>query len=138
MLGGPRLVVVILAVVAAVVAIVRLWQEGSVPMSANPPLRTIPLVVGDASLTAEVARSPQELSTGAMFRAGFAPDHGLLLVWPKLERACLWMRNTSFPMSAAFLDRDGVVVDLVDMRPHSDKLHCPSKPIRYALEAPAG
>lgn len=138
MLAGPRLVVLVLVVVAAVVTIVRLWQAALVPTSANPPLRMIPLVVGDASVIVEVARSPQELSTGAMFRSGFAPDHGMLLVWPKVDKACLWMRNTSFPMSAAFIDSNGVIVDLVEMRPQTDDLHCPSKAIRYALEAPVG
>lgn len=137
-LSGPRLVVLIVVVVAAVVTIVRLWQEGSVPTSANPPLRTISLLVGEAPLIVEVALTHDELARGAMFRTGFAPGHGMLLVWPKIDRPCLWMRNASFPMSAAFINAEGAIVNVVDMQPHTDELHCPSKPIRYALEAPAG
>ena len=44
----------------------------------------------------------------------------------------------SFIVDPLRFQAEGAIVNLVDMQPHTDELHCPSKPIRYALEAPAG
>jgi hypothetical protein len=62
----------------------------------------------------------------------------MLFVFDAPERICMWMRNTMLPLSVAFLDEDGEVLNIADMAPRSDVRHCASAPARYALEMNAG
>ncbi len=48
------------------------------------------------------------------------------------------MRNTLIPLSIAWLDANGTIVDIQDMQPQSDDVHVPSAPYVYALEANQG
>jgi uncharacterized membrane protein (UPF0127 family) len=48
------------------------------------------------------------------------------------------MRNTLIPLTAAFLEDDGTVVNLADMKPQSDDSHCSAKPVRFVLEMNVG
>jgi uncharacterized membrane protein (UPF0127 family) len=50
----------------------------------------------------------------------------------------MWMRNTLLPLSVAFLDEYGDVINIAEMAPRSDTQYCPSAPARYALEMNAG
>ena len=47
---------------------------------------------------------PQERSTGLMFRDHLAPNAGMLFVMPKPERASFWMKNTTLPLSVAYIN----------------------------------
>jgi uncharacterized membrane protein (UPF0127 family) len=48
------------------------------------------------------------------------------------------MRNTLIPLTAAFVEDDGTIVNLADMQPQSDDSHCSSKPVRFVLEMNLG
>lgn len=51
---------------------------------------------------------------------------------------CFWMRNTYVPLSIAFLRDDGSIVNIENMDPLQETNHCPSEPVRYALEVNQG
>lgn len=91
--------------------------------------------------TASWSRSPTPRLPGAaglMRRDTLAADQGMLFVYPQAARHCLWMRNTTLPLSTAFLDDDGVVINIADMAPQSDTRHCAAAAARYALGMNAG
>lgn len=46
----------------------------------------------------------------------------------------MWMRNTFIPLSVAFMDADGVIINIEDMQPQTEQNHRARKPARYALE----
>jgi len=48
------------------------------------------------------------------------------------------MRNTPLPLTAAFVDKQGIIVNLADMQPLTNKTHCSENPVRYVLEMPQG
>ncbi|MFA4836900.1 MAG: DUF192 domain-containing protein, partial [Dehalococcoidia bacterium] len=48
------------------------------------------------------------------------------------------MRETLIPLSIAFIAANGVIVDIQDMEPLSEKEYIPQKPHRYALEVNQG
>jgi uncharacterized membrane protein (UPF0127 family) len=75
---------------------------------------------------------------GLMHRTSLAPDHGMLFVFDKPATPCFWMKNTPLPLSIAFIDSAGVVVNIADMRPGSLDEHCPVAPVVYALEMEMG
>ena len=73
-----------------------------------------------------------------MHRRALPADQGMLFVYPQHGHHCMWMRNTALPLSVAFLDESGAVINIADMAPRSDTLHCASAPARYALEMNRG
>jgi uncharacterized membrane protein (UPF0127 family) len=89
-------------------------------------------------IEAELADTPAARDRGLMFRAALPPDHGMLFVYPDDARHCMWMRNTYVPLSVAFLDAQGRVINTDEMAPQTDLSHCAAAPARYVLEMPAG
>lgn len=96
------------------------------------------LAVGMYRIRAEVAHTQASRMTGLMHRTEMAADSGMLFVFPQPQKYCMWMRNTLIPLSVAFVDDKGVVINIVDMSPQSDDSHCAERVARYALETNAG
>jgi uncharacterized membrane protein (UPF0127 family) len=96
------------------------------------------LSAGMHVIQAEIAATPESRTTGLMFRKALAPNHGMLFVFDQANVQCFWMRNTFIPLSIAFLQDDGTIVNIADMTPQSDQSHCSSKPVRLALEMDQG
>jgi uncharacterized membrane protein (UPF0127 family) len=106
--------------------------------AAQPPLPTIKLTAGFHVITAETATTGLQRTVGMMFRETTAPNGGMLFVFEDKSVHCFWMRNTPLPLSIAFLEDDGTIVQISDMAPRSDAGHCPPRPIRFALEMQQG
>lgn len=101
-------------------------------------LLRIQLRAGMHIISAEVADSMSTRSNGLMMRHKMAPNEGMLFVFEQPQAHCFWMRNTLLPLSIAFLDDDGAIVNIADMQPKSDDSHCSKKAVRYALEMNQG
>jgi len=98
----------------------------------------VPLVISGNSLIAEVASTPEARQQGLMYRKHLRGNHGMLLVFPESGVHALWMKNTSVPLSAAFLDEQGVIINIDDMVPFSEDEHQSAAPSKFALEMPTG
>ena len=106
---------------------------------AQPELPTTTLMIGQTSVKAEVADNDAERSSGLMFRESLAPDSGMLFVMPSVAPATFWMKNTLIPLSIAFLDEHGTIMEIHDMEPKSEKTVRSTFPrIAYALEMQQG
>ena len=99
---------------------------------------TIELTAGMHRIEAEVASSNAERATGLMSRPSMPVHRGMLFVFPEAGVQCFWMKNTLIPLSIAFLDDAGRIVQIADMQPQSLDNHCSVKPVRFALEMNAG
>lgn len=86
----------------------------------------------------EVARTQAARTRGLMGRTELKPDHGMLFVFEAPERICMWMRNTPLPLSVAFLDHQGRIVNIEQMEPLTETPHCAQREVRYALEMAQG
>jgi uncharacterized protein len=107
--------------------------------SAQPALPVATLRIGSANIRAEVADNDAERSSGLMFRESLAPDSGMLFVMPSLGPAAFWMKNTLIPLSVAFLDENGTIMEIHDMQPKSEKIvKSAFSRIAYALEMQQG
>lgn len=104
----------------------------------QPKLPTVDLRAGMHLIRAELAVSAEQQATGMMFRTTMGANEGMLFVNEDAGVRCFWMRNTLIPLTIAFLDDDGTIVNLADMQPQSDRSHCSARPVRYALEMNQG
>jgi len=50
----------------------------------------------------------------------------------------MWMKNTFVPLSVAFIDERGVILNIEDMQPQTEESHCARAPARFALEMNQG
>jgi uncharacterized membrane protein (UPF0127 family) len=101
-------------------------------------LPVIPLTAGMHMIQAEVAARDSERQQGLMFREKLAPNQGMVFVFESPGKVCMWMKNTLIPLSVAFLDQAGRIINIEDMKPHSLASHCSAEPARYALEMNEG
>lgn len=104
----------------------------------QPQLPLVELFAGMHRIEAEVAASPDSRQIGLMHRSLMAPQRGMLFVFPDVVKHCMWMRNTLLPLSVAFLDEKGVIINIEDMQPRTEDNHCATRPARYALEMNLG
>jgi len=97
-------------------------------------LPSITLNAGMHLIQAEVARTPEQRSTGLMFRTTMGTSEGMLFAFDEPGVQCFWMKNTLLPLSVAFVDDDGGVVNIENMKPQTLDSHCSKKPVRFVLE----
>jgi uncharacterized membrane protein (UPF0127 family) len=103
-----------------------------------PHFPTTTLGINDLEIRVEVADSPGERGQGLMFRKKLDADRGMLFVYPTVEPRSFWMKNTSIPLSIAFLDEAGRVVNIEDLRPFDTRSVLSTAPALYALEMNRG
>jgi uncharacterized protein len=101
-------------------------------------LPRVKLAAGMHQIDAQVARTPDQRTVGLMFRREMPQHEGMLFVFEQPSVQCFWMRNTLLPLSAAFIEDNGTVVNVEDMKPQSLESHCSLKPVRYVLEMNQG
>jgi len=91
-----------------------------------------------AAVKAEIASSREERNTGLMFRKKLPDGEGMLFVFEADQVLSFWMKNTSIPLSIAYIAHDGRIIDIKDMIPHDTSSVVSSRSVRYALEVPQG
>ena len=114
-----------------------------VPTEPNVGLDVVTLHVGKADIKAEVAATPLEDETGLMFRHSLGDNSGMLFFLPGPEAADFWMKNCFIPLSVAFIDKDGTILEIHDMQPPDPSIpddqlprtHSDSEQVYFALEA---
>ena len=103
--------------------------------------QTLPMLelkAGMHLIRAEVAADFASRAQGLMHRKSLAQNAGMLFVFDRAEQHCMWMKNTHIPLSVAFLDAQGAIINIADMQPHSEQSHCAARPATYALEMTRG
>ena len=101
-------------------------------------LPAVDLAAGMHLIRAEVADAFASRMQGLMQRTSLPPNGGMLFVFDEDATHCMWMKNTLIPLSVAFLDERGAIINIADMQPHSEQSHCAARPARYALEMNKG
>jgi hypothetical protein len=96
------------------------------------------LSAGMHLIQAEVVSEPGSRARGLMHRKSMPPNAGMLFIFDESAVHCMWMKNTYIPLSVAFVDDRGAIVNIADMQPHDETSHCAARPVRYALEMNRG
>jgi uncharacterized membrane protein (UPF0127 family) len=89
-------------------------------------------------IRAEVVSEPGTRAQGLMYRKSMRQNAGMLFIFDEAEVHCMWMKNTLIPLSVAFIDDRGAIVNIADMEPQTEASHCAAQPVRYALEMNRG
>jgi uncharacterized protein len=121
-----------------IVLLAAMLAAGGSSWAQQPQLPLLELLAGMHRIEAEVAATSESRQIGMMQRTIMPPQRGMLFVFPEVAKHCMWMRNTLLPLSVAFLDESGRIINVEDMQPKTENNHCATKPARYALEMNLG
>jgi len=114
-------------------------QVGSIPTKVQAKLPTLKVWLGSQELTTEVARTDLQIRTGMMFRQAVAENEAMLFVFDEPDYRAFWMKNVSVPLSCAYIDPDGVILEIHDMTPQETKpIESASNRIQFVLETKQG
>ena len=110
------------------------------PKIQNPaPAAAVELRIKDSRVFADVVIKPEDRNLGLMFRRSMAQDSGMLFVFDTDDFQRFWMKNTLIPLSIAYITRDSLITDILEMAPlDTTTPYLSSKPVRYALEMNSG
>jgi uncharacterized protein len=126
------------ATTALLTATLLSWQPAAWAQSPQTQLPRARLQAGMYLIDVQVASTPEQRSTGLMWRQEMPANEGMLFVFEQPAPQCFWMKNTLLPLTAAFVADDGTIVNLADMKPQTTDSHCSSQPVRFVLEMNQG
>jgi uncharacterized membrane protein (UPF0127 family) len=113
--------------------------EPGLPTAAQPKLQTMKLWLGAEEMVAELALTGLQMQTGMMFRTNLAENAGMLFVFPEPQRASFWMKNCPLPLSAAYIDPEGVILEIRDLQPYNtNSVVASSEQVQFVLETNQG
>lgn len=141
----PCCALVLIAVLAAVLVLPACNRPGVEPPQAADepePMQRITLPVAGHEISVEVAQTPAQLTRGLQHRQHLRIGDGMLFVLPPGHDAKFWMKDVLIPLDIVFIEADGMISDIHHGVQPCDQDPCPfyraSRPVRYALELPAG
>jgi hypothetical protein len=108
---------------------------------AGQPQTTLPhvqLQAGMFRIDAQVASTDLQREIGLMFRTQMPEHEGMLFVFESPSAQCFWMKNTLIPLSAAFIDSDGTIANIEEMKAQTTNAHCSARQVQFVLEMNKG
>lgn len=102
------------------------------------PLLTYPLEIRGHSLRVELANTEETRRRGLMFRRNLPANYGMIFIYVDEGPNAMWMKNTYVPLSVAFLDSSGKILNIEDMTPNTEQAHASRGNAKYAIEVNQG
>jgi len=96
------------------------------------------ITINNVAFTVEIADTDSKRQEGLMYREILPYRYGMLFVFTNDEIRRFWMKNTSLALSIAFINAQGVILEIYDMQPYSLETVSSRYPVRYALELSQG
>jgi hypothetical protein len=97
------------------------------------------LWLGREEIAAELAIKPVEVATGMMFRKEMGEHEGMLFVFARPHRAAFYMKNTYVPLSAAYINGEGTILEIHDLEPLDESsVEAATDQVQYVLEMKQG
>jgi len=109
-----------------------------VPAGCQSSSKTVPMRLGGKLIQVELADTHEARKTGLQHRKKMAQDRGMLFLFPVSQYLSFWSKNTFIPLSLAFLDDQGKIVEIVSLPSESTKKVISGSLVRYALEMNSG
>ena len=99
---------------------------------------TVRMQIGNQPFTLEVAATPKAQQLGLMHRESMPADRGMIFVFPDERPLSFWMKNTLIPLDIVYLDKDGKVVSVRQMKALDESSVPSGAPAMYAIELNQG
>lgn len=97
------------------------------------------LSIGASQLDVAIAADQASCEQGLMKQKTLGANEGMLFIFPSPQRVAFWMKDTSLPLSIAYLTSSGRIVEMHDLEPFDEhSLLSSSSAIVYVIEAPRG
>ncbi len=106
--------------------------------AADTRLKTTTVRVGPHALKVEVVASDADRARGLMNRTSLGRNDGMLFIFDEPAYHSMWMKNTLIPLSVAFIDAQGTILNILDMEPETLDPHTSAGPSIYAIEVNKG
>lgn len=101
-------------------------------------LKVLSMEISGYTLSAKIAHTPLSRSQGLMYRESLEENTGMLFIFTHADHYGMWMHNTYIPLSVAFIDEEGVILNIADMIPYTRTVHSSAGMAKYALEMNKG
>ena len=98
----------------------------------------IKVTVENVKLELFIADTDSSRARGLMGVDYLGENEGMIFFWPSASKKCMWMKNTSIPLSIAFIKEEGVISDIYNLYPFSTLSVCSTDKVKYALEVNRG
>jgi uncharacterized membrane protein (UPF0127 family) len=98
----------------------------------------IKVLIGGESFRIEVARTEEQKRQGLMHRNSLGRREGMIFVYQTDQHLAFWMKNTTIPLTLAYLSKEGRIMQIEELEPLSLKSVVAERAVRYGLELPAG
>ena len=106
--------------------------------SKNNDLQTQVIRINQWEITVETADTLESQEKGLMGRESLDENRGMLFVYERDAKKSFWMKNTTIPLSIAYIAADGTIREIYDMEPLSTRTVDSRYSVRYALEVNQG
>ncbi|SRR5450830_881281 len=129
-----------LSLLATLIAAATTAAAFTAPVAAQQLLKfpTTTLNAGLYLIKAEVASNEAQREQGLMFREKLGINEGMVFAFGAPAGVCMWMKNTLIPLSVAFMDETGKIINIEEMKEQTLDSHCAIKAATYALEMNKG
>ena len=111
----------------------------TLPFVVYKPTQAV-LRVGGANYQLQIASTPSGRQLGLGGRSAIPKDAGMLFVFDKPARQCMWMKDMRFPLDIIWVnDRKQVIYLKQNLAPATyPAIFCSATPSRYVIELNAG
>lgn len=97
------------------------------------------LTIKDKKIEVEVARTEEERALGLMYRKNLDWNKGMIFIFNEETDTPFWMKNTYLPLNIAFINKNNVIIDILEMIPNQETiLYAPTQKYQKALEMNRG
>ncbi|MFM6930036.1 MAG: DUF192 domain-containing protein [Bdellovibrio sp.] len=124
------------------ISFVILFSSWSFSAEKNFPTKKIK--VGNKTLVVEVASTGEQQERGLMFRSSLGESEGMLFIFSNEETRFFWMKNTLIDLSIAYFNKNGILIDIQEMKSGKGMAdtdlpsYASAQPAKYALEMNKG
>lgn len=112
------------------------WATEGIPQTDLPQVE---LRIGSAVATVQVADENTERQKGLMYHRELGENQGMLFVFARPQPVSFYMRNTFVPLSIAYINATGMILEIHDLTPLEETpVRSRFPTIQFALEMPQG
>ena len=89
-------------------------------------------------LDLEIPSTPEAFSAGLMFRESLGKDSGMLFIFKEAGEKSFHMTNTTIPLDIAFINEDGIIESIKELKPLDETHVFSDAKVLYAIEVNRG